>query len=240
MCTVSYLPLDNHNYILTSNRDESPFRKSAIFPKKRQVGDSELLFPQDQEAGGSWILTTNNKTSLCLMNGAFEPYNINQKAPNSRGQILFDFFSYSSVDVFLNNYKCNNFLPFTLLIILAKPQLEIIEFRWDGEHKYVEWMETGQARIWSSTMLYPPAVIAKREGWFGEWLRGNKQYSIDEIRRFHIFGGEGDSRTNMKMYVKDRIQTVSITTIATNNLETTFYYEDLKTARLQEASIIVG
>ena len=28
MCTVTYLPLENNNFILTSNRDEDPNRKT--------------------------------------------------------------------------------------------------------------------------------------------------------------------------------------------------------------------
>ncbi len=38
ICTVSFLPLKNNNFILTSNRDETPFCKTFP-PKKYQEND---------------------------------------------------------------------------------------------------------------------------------------------------------------------------------------------------------
>ena len=54
MCTVTYLPLENDGFILTSNRDESPMRKT-IPPKKYLENGVELAYPKDQLAGGTWI-----------------------------------------------------------------------------------------------------------------------------------------------------------------------------------------
>ena len=44
MCTVTYLPLPNNNFILTSNRDETPLRKT-IPPKTYIENDAELTYP---------------------------------------------------------------------------------------------------------------------------------------------------------------------------------------------------
>ena len=58
MCTVTYLPLGNNEFILTSNRDESPVRKT-ILPKKYFENGVEILYPKDELAGGTWIGTSN-------------------------------------------------------------------------------------------------------------------------------------------------------------------------------------
>ena len=52
MCTVTYLPQENDGFILTSNRDESPMRKT-IPPKKYVENGVELIYPKDQLAGGT-------------------------------------------------------------------------------------------------------------------------------------------------------------------------------------------
>lgn len=239
MCTVTYLPYRSSGYILTSNRDESPFRKPAVFPQRQHIGAIKLLFPRDGEAGGSWMITSNKRTSLCLLNGAFSPYNITDKAPNSRGQILFDFFSFPIMEDFLNYYDCTRFLPFTLIIVSSVPQRELIELRWDGTHKYIEWYETNQPHIWSSAMLYPPDVIAQRKIWFQEWLQRNKLYDTQDIRHFHHFGGRGNIRTNMVMQVKDRIQTVSISTVEASPNRTNFYYKDLREGNEEVERLII-
>jgi hypothetical protein len=52
MCTVTYLPLKDNNFILTSNRDETPLRKT-IPPKTYVESGVELIYPKDELAGGT-------------------------------------------------------------------------------------------------------------------------------------------------------------------------------------------
>ena len=49
MCTVSFIPLSNEDFILTSNRDESPNRKT-LTPQKYEINNVQLLFPKDEVA----------------------------------------------------------------------------------------------------------------------------------------------------------------------------------------------
>ena len=46
MCTVTYLPLGNNNFILTSNRDELPTRRT-IKPKAYLEDNVTLTYPKD-------------------------------------------------------------------------------------------------------------------------------------------------------------------------------------------------
>ena len=70
MCTVTYFPLGKNDFILTSNRDETPFRKT-IPPKKYLENGVELTYPKDELAGGTWIGTSSKNRLVCVLNGAF-------------------------------------------------------------------------------------------------------------------------------------------------------------------------
>jgi len=54
MCTVTFIPQGNNNFILTSNRDEAIGRKT-LPPDFYDIEDTKMLFPRDAVAGGSWI-----------------------------------------------------------------------------------------------------------------------------------------------------------------------------------------
>ena len=73
MCTVTYLPLENEGFILTSNRDESHIRKT-IPPKKYVENGVELAYPKEQLAGGTWIGASTKNRLVCLLNGAFKKH----------------------------------------------------------------------------------------------------------------------------------------------------------------------
>ena len=60
MCTLTFIPIENDGFILTSNRDEAPGR-NTIEPKRYQEGGTELLFPKDELAGGTWIGVSDKK-----------------------------------------------------------------------------------------------------------------------------------------------------------------------------------
>jgi hypothetical protein len=70
MCTITYLLFGNNNFILTSNRDETPMRK--IVPPKTYIENGvELTYSKDELAGGTWVGTSHKKKVVCLLNVAF-------------------------------------------------------------------------------------------------------------------------------------------------------------------------
>lgn len=87
MCTVTYLPLGNNNFILTSNRDETPLRKTL--PPKDYVEDGVVLtYPKDEVAGGTWIGLSDKKRLVCLLNGGFTIHKRKDSYKMSRGVIV--------------------------------------------------------------------------------------------------------------------------------------------------------
>ena len=101
MCTVTYIPSNKDSYILTSNRDESPQRASAEIPKKYKIFDQDIFFPRDPQAGGTWIASSEENYTLCLLNGAFKKHKWNPPYRMSRGLVLLDFFKYNNTNKFL-------------------------------------------------------------------------------------------------------------------------------------------
>ncbi len=71
MCTVTFLPLENNDFILTSNRDVPFARKKAEAPKIYVEDEVEITYPKDGDAGGTWIGASAKNRLICLLNGGF-------------------------------------------------------------------------------------------------------------------------------------------------------------------------
>ncbi len=230
MCTVSYLPLSRTDYILTSNRDESVERPSALPINQYLIGERTVYFPKDPQAGGTWIATTGDGITLCLLNGGFEPHSIipGHVYRKSRGQVLLDFFYAENTDAYIGSYDFSNIEPFTLIVIEPMNGLTVLrELRWNGVQLTVTAMDAGEPQIWSSVTLYAEAVRKQRQQWFREWLGRQQAFTQDEILRFHRFAGEGNPNHDLIMQKGNR-KTVSICSIERVEGLTTAVYVDLK------------
>ena len=224
MCTVTYLPTPS-GFILTSNRDEALVRKPAELPHAETIAQHQVLFPRDGQAGGTWIATADNGRTVCLLNGAFTWHKHNPPYRMSRGLVVLDFFKSDSVAAFHQNYDLHGIEPFTLLAIEAG---ELFELRWDGQQKYFKALDASKPHIRCSATLYTPEVIAMREKWFSAWLEKHQEFMTEAILQFHLFAGEGDEHTQIRMSIFGIVQTVSITCIESINKSQCMYYSDLK------------
>ena len=72
MCTVTYIPFGNAEFILTSSRDIPFARKKAEPPKKTVEDGVALHYPRDGKAGGTWIGFSDKNRLICLLNGGFD------------------------------------------------------------------------------------------------------------------------------------------------------------------------
>jgi hypothetical protein len=236
MCTVTYLPLPDNGFILTSNRDEAIIRKSALPPAKYSINNIAVFFPKDQEAQGTWIASSFNNYTLCLLNGAFEKHHHQPPYKKSRGLVVLDFFMYNNVHDYVKNYDFSGVEPFTLIIVKGRQVLELFELRWDGNATHLKLLNSKEAYIWSSATLYKKETIAQREQWFSEWLKKNVVYTSDEILFFHHFAGNGKGKNNLIMESGNK-KTVSITCIVNGQLSRNIIYEDLVKKNLKRCRI---
>lgn len=235
MCTVTYLPTSDCSFILTSNRDESPLRKPASPPEKYNIHQTEVFFPKDQQASGTWIATSLG-FSLCLLNGAFEKHEHKPPYKKSRGIVLLDFFQYKNVEKYSSEYNFNGIEPFTLIILEHISNTKIQEIRWDGKKIHSKKIDPNTPHIRSSATLYSKEIIEHRKKWFKEWLQKNPNYKTDDILSFHHFAGEGDIKNDVIMN-RGIVQTLSISCIHKSASSFEMIYEDLLQKQISHCAI---
>ncbi|PQJ75907.1 NRDE family protein [Polaribacter gangjinensis] len=237
MCTVSFLPLDTNDFILTSNRDETPLRKT-IAPDFYIENNATLLYPKDAFAGGTWIGASNQKRLICLLNGAFEKHQRKAFYRKSRGIIVTELLA---VEDAVSEIQQTNFIdiePFTLVLIDFKNGLKIYELVWDGEEKHFQQLEN-TPKIWSSATLYNEDMKLERQSWFADWLQENKVFSQDKILAFHKDASKGTKETAIKMK-RTFVETVSITSIKKTTENVEILYEDFlqNTVTLKQMTLL--
>ncbi len=227
MCTVSFLPLGNEGYILTSNRDEWSGRKPALPPRRHRINHKYVFFPKDQEAGGTWIATCEYYHTLCLLNGAFEPHERKLPYRMSRGKMLLEFYNFDGLDDFIQNYNFSGIEPFTLIVVNGLNGLQLDELRWDGDVLFHTPKSNSEPHIWSSATLYTPQVVQQRQNWFDGWLENREIYTQEDILSFHRFTGEGDKQTSLVMELPNGVLTQSITSVLKNQDNYRMSYLDM-------------
>lgn len=228
MCTVSFIPFSDEKVVLTSNRDED-INRPALEPAKFEFEDYQLIFPKDPIGEGSWISINNTGRFVCLLNGAFEKHKHQPPYRHSRGKVVIDFFKYQHIENFHDLYDLDNIEPFTL-IVLDKGN-DLFEYRWDGNTKHIKSLDNSIPNIYSSSTLYTPKIIEKRQNWFEKFLK-ESEISESNILNFHKFAGDGDSRNDLVMQFKGKshtVQTTSVTQIIKTNNDINLSYNDLLT-----------
>ena len=224
MCTVTYLPLGNNEFILTSNRDESPVRKT-ILPKKYFENGVEILYPKDELAGGTWIGTSNKNRLVCLLNGGFKNHTRNHYYKMSRGVIVKNILSADNAVNYIDEFDFTDIEPFTLILVDYNAQLETYELVWDGVNKHFTKLAQ-EPKIWSSSTLYTDEMKALRKVWFTDFLKENKVFCQEKITKFHQNEKLGTPETSLKMK-RNFVETVSVTSVKKEKEVVSMLYLDL-------------
>lgn len=231
MCTVTYLPLENDSFILTSNRDESPMRKT-IPPKKYSENGVELIYPKDELAGGTWIGLSEKDRLVCLLNGGFEKHKRSTYYRMSRGVVVKNILSVDDPVSYINDFDFDNIEPFTLILVDFSEKRRAYELVWDGSLKHFQELAE-EPKIWSSSTLYDQEMKKDRVQWFQEWLSVHKEFDREEIFTFHQSTDKGTTGTTLKMK-RPFVETVSVTSVERKQENTSLRYLDLKNDSITE------
>ncbi|MRT94103.1 NRDE family protein [Ancylomarina sp. 16SWW S1-10-2] len=215
MCTLSFIPVSDNDFIFTMNRDEDPNR-IALEPQKYVHNGLELYYPRDSKANGSWIISNGINTSLCLLNGAFKKHKRRSDYRQSRGLMLLEFFEYSNPTDFIDNYQFEGMEAFTLVIVQGGSKICLWQLVWDEQNLHVKKLPASKSYIWSSATLYSDSMKYEREQWFRDWLRNEKEINQASSLNFHKTGGKGNLEYGLLMNRKNRVRTLSITQISGN------------------------
>ena len=223
MCTVTIFYKGNNDFVLTSNRDEAPNRKS-IPPKVYDVNSIGMLFPKDELAGGTWIGASEKNRLICLLNGGFAKHHRKDNYQFSRGVIVKDLLASDDVVTKIENYNFTNVEPFTIVIADWNTNLQFFELVWDGETAHFIKLPL-KTKIWSSSTLYSDEMKKERHQWFDDFKADNELTS-EMVLKFHSTETEN---TDFGI-VMDRgfVKTTSITQVEKTNDVLSMNYFDLQ------------
>jgi hypothetical protein len=224
MCTVTFIPVKENIYI-TSNRDEHFSRSPAIFPEKHANDTSEIIYPKDKDAGGSWIAMKSSGDAAVLLNGAFTKHVSTASYRKSRGLIFVEIIRSSHPDIYFDQMELNGIEPFTMVIFFNR---RLFEFRWDGNEKYTLHLDPSISHIWSSVTLYNEVARSKRRNWFKDWQQSTKNINSESILNFHRCAGAEDPENGLVINRDGKICTLSITSIKLSQSNASMTYLDLK------------
>ncbi len=229
MCFLTYVPTEDHGFILTSNRDEHIDRAPAKPPRRLKIHTCEVFCPIDPISDGTWIATGSEYT-LVILNGGFKKHMPNQRYRQSRGCIIPDFFKWNNPYLFSEKFDFNEMEPFTLIVFRNQNRSEIVEIRWCSGKKHVIPLSGEQARVWSSATLYDSVAEMKRKNWFFSYLQAHKDsISSENLLDFHNTNFSEDPYNSIKLKRENGIETVCISQIEIQPIRKRFYYHSLKT-----------
>lgn len=223
MCTVTIFPKGNNDFILTSNRDEASSRVS-LAPEFYTIEGTQLLFPKDK-MGGTWIGVSENKRTVCVLNGGFVKHERQTSYRKSRGIVANDFMISKGIVATVENYNLDNIEPFTIIIADWNTKLKFYELVWDGNYKHFIELPL-DSRIWSSSTLYSKSMRSERQQWFENFEAFNNA-NADALLKFH---NTKDIDNLDYGVVMDRgvVKTTSITQIEKMGNTVSMRYENLE------------
>ena len=227
MCTLTYFPTQESGFILTSNRDEAPNRKT-LEPQIYSLDGGAYLFPKDQLAGGTWLAASEGKRIVSLLNGGFEPHVPDGPYRLSRGIVVLDVLQTSNLESTLQSYDLEGVEPFTMVIVDWSDQLRLMDLIWDGSQRHLT-QHANAPKIWSSSLLYTQQMKMEREQWFDAFKNDLSTTDKHEILKFHHDAGKGNQEYGLIM---DRgfVKTKSISQITVSDY-LLFDYEALDEGR---------
>lgn len=225
MCTVTLIPKGKH-FILTSNRDEQINRKTLPVDFY-SVANTQMIYPKDTLAGGTWIAFSENKQMICLLNGGFKNHEKQYAYRHSRGVVVTDILgSGTDLEKSLQAYNYTDLEPFTLVAVdWSNSSLSFFELVWDGTNKHFKKLDNSISHIWSSSTLYDTAMKGKRKDWFNDF-KLNNELNPESLLKFHKTGGVGNEFYDLIIKRGD-LQTRSITQVRFQEDQPLMRYEDL-------------
>jgi len=232
MCTVTFLPLPNNNFILTSNRDEQRLRET-LPPKNYIENGVKMLFPKDKTAGGTWIGISSKNRLICVLNGAYKKHVRKGIYRKSRGVIAKEILQITNLKKYIENIHLEEIEPFTMVIVdWNNNQLNLYELIWDEQIKHFVKLKN-EPKIWSSATLYSNEMKEIRKQWFQNWI-DNNEFASSAILNFH-HSEIGDKEQSVLMK-RSYVETVSITSVKKEATTIEMLYEDIVHNKVTQSS----
>lgn len=198
MCTITYVPdsVVDKGFIIMDNRDES-INRPAKFPEIYKEYGTELLYPKDKLAGGTWIGVSRKNTLMALMNGAFKQHKRKSSYRKSRGIVVKELLASNSIKAAFEEYDCTGIEAFYGVAFTWESDVRIFELIWDGNQKFMNEKDAASPHLWSAAMTYSTEQHHFKEKAFHDFLKNRDpdEKVSEELWKFHhlrkIEGREG-------------------------------------------------
>ena len=235
MCTVSFVN-SNGKYIITSNRDEKVLRPSAIAPKNYLINNKKILFPKDAHAGGTWYAVNDEGNIIVLLNGAKEKHQLKPAYRKSRGLIVLDLISATSIIEAWQLIDLEGIEPFTLVVFESQ---ELYQLQWNELEKEKLTLDKNKSHIWSSSTLYPKNIREERASWFNQFMSQKLIVKKKDLFHFHSNTEEDDTENGLVINRNGILKTVSISQTVIEMNKISFHYHDLITDKKNKNTFTV-
>lgn len=224
MCTVTIVPKNNNGFVLTSNRDEAPNRKS-LAPEFYIIEGVKALFPEDELSGGTWIGVSEKNRLVCVLNGGFVIHERQAEYRKSRGVVAKDFMIADDILSYIEAYDLFEIEPFTVVIADWNTNMKFIELVWDGAKRHIKELPL-EPRLWSSSTLYDEQMKDERQQWFKDFKAGN-ELTAYAVMEFHNEAG-GDNNDYGAIMDRGFVKTTSITQVVKQGDMVEMSYENFQ------------
>lgn len=224
MCTLTYIPKEKGEFILTHSRDESVKRRLAAPPVKRKINGTDHIFPIDPVGMGTWIGGSESGRTAALINGGTREHLHNPPYRHSRGKVILDYFEVENFQEFYDLYQFEGLEPFTLLVFENGNIFKIIH---DEDHTAYSQMDPDVPFLISSLSIYTDRSRSQRADAFLRWLDNRDGVDQKDILDFHnelVFEREPDKS---KIPGDHILRTVSVTSILDSVSTVSINYHDL-------------
>ena len=233
MCIVSYVHRKN-GFILTSNRDENPNRKT-INPDYYFIDNQTFIFPKDKKAGGTWFAINCTKSQVgCILN-AQQPHH--KKSNQSRGVFLLNHLKKFRFYQNLTARHFQNLPPFEYLFIDYKQKYpQFRTYYWDGQKLLNKKSEPLKNELWSSKSLYSREKHSENLSSYNRWIKQNPNFNQESVMQLHEdYFVQGLKSKNFHRHQQTlNIQTVSITSLSVDGDNKKLVYRDLISKEITE------
>lgn len=224
MCTVSFV-VANEQIIVTSNRDESVARPSALEPAKYVLNNKNIIFPKDPKAGGTWFASSESGAVAVLLNGAKEKHQVKGSYRRSRGLILLDIISSNAPLEEWERIDLMDVEPFTLVFYSNE---ELYQLQWNEIEKEIVQLDQSIHHIWSSSTLYSSEIRSQRAHWFEKFLINQQEVDSLKLLEFHQYTEGNNQDFGLIINRENALKTLSITQAVIKQNELVFTYLDLQ------------
>ena len=222
MCTVSFVA-SGESYIFTSNRDEQVLR-AATEPKYYLINNTNLYFPKDPLAGGTWYCANQNGTILVLLNGATEKHQHQPPYNRSRGLVVLELITNNNSIAFWDTINLHKVEPFTIILFQNN---KLYQLRWDEICKTKIELDTNLKHIWSSSTLYPKEIREQRARWFMDYTNKIENINNNDLLDFHQNTHNENHENGLVINRNDKLKTLSITQTVIQKKTIKMIYKDL-------------